>query len=148
MDIINSEKSYKNYIRELLLSGVIKEEIISFDSYEKSVCANYFSCDIEFDDFLQITNQVLDELTKIVFQDDLKKERIEHLKNQWKDYQKIDLLILKFNEVAISNFQSKQTMYIKNIDLITQFVGFLNTAGYSTYYNPLENGGYILNINL
>ena len=152
---INSYLNYKKQIREMILSGISKEDILSSSSDARNIYRSCFPLDVDLlelnldlFEFEPITKSILDELTKIVFQDVLKKHRIEHLKNQWKDYQKIDLLILKFNEVAISNFQSKQTMYIKNIDLITQFVGFLNTAGYNNYYNPLENGGYILNINL
>lgn len=146
--VINSYLNYKTYVREMILSGMSKEDILSSSSDERIIYNSCYPLDEDSIEFETVTKNILDELTKIVFQDDLKKHRIEHLKNQWKDYQKIDLLILKFNESAISDFHSKQTMYIKNIDLITQFVGFLSTAGYSNYYKPLENGGYILNINL
>lgn len=146
--VINSYLDYKKYIREMILSGMSKEDILSSSSDERVIYNSCFPLDEDFNEFDSVTKSILNELTKIVFQDDLKKRRIEHLKQQWKDYQQIDLLILKFNEEAISNFHSKQTMYIKNSDLITQFVEFLNTAGYSSYYRQLENGGYILNINL
>lgn len=146
--VINSYLDYKTYIREMILSGMSKEDILSSSSDERIIYNRCFPLDEDSIEFETVTKNILDELTKIVFQDDLKKRRIEHLKQQWKDYQQIDLLILKFNEEAISNFHSKQTMYIRNIDLITPFVEYLNSAGYSNYYNPLENGGYILNINL
>lgn len=41
MDIINSEKSYKNYIREMILSGMSKEDILNSSSDERII---YNSC--------------------------------------------------------------------------------------------------------
>lgn len=145
---MNINEKYTSYIRGLVLSGMSKEDILSSSSDEKIIYSSYYPEDSNLDEFEAVTKKILEKLTKIVFQDDLKRHRIEYLINEWKDFQHLDLLIMKFNEVVVSGFHSKQEIYIKNIYLVTQFVALLNAAGYSNYYNELNDGGYIININL
>lgn len=145
--VIDIYSSYKAYVCELLKSGISREDILTAKLDEKHAYSIYYPLDKDFTDFKRVTNDMIRELTKIIYYDDLRRQRIEVLKKEW-NCKSIDYLIIKFNNSITRDFKNNIEMYISNIDLLEEFMNTMSVAGYSSYHDSLNDGGYILRISL
>lgn len=146
--IINSQNEYKNFINQLLISGKSKEDILSLLPDVKGAYYSNFPLDHHFLKFEEVTKKAIRQFLKPIPLENLERERINFLISDWEEHQSKTKIIIKFNSLVVKQNMSSIRIYIANIDLLNEINKQMDIAGYGHYHNILDDGGYILTINL